>query len=114
MGVVGDGRVGGGDKQASGHAEVDDPLCVFVGVPGKVADDVFPDAVDALDDAVFKAGGLFAGGGLHWLGVRAEPYLDDLLAVDAVVDSARDGFDLGQLGHGEILALGATSTGARL
>ncbi len=116
VGVVGERRAWGGHKQPPRHPEMDDPLgnyrgtlgsCGLVRVPHKIADNVFPYPVDALDPPVFEAQSLFDRAGFHGFRVRAKPYLGDAFAVDPVMHTASDGLDFGQLGHGAILSPGA-------
>ena len=129
MGVGSDGRVGSGDKEAAGHAEMHDPLpCVGqtpcghcmertfgpCGLQTRFAPqafgsglshcaqahhDVFADAFDAEDGAAFEAFGLVGGGILEGLAMRAEPDVGDAVVAYAGVDAAGDGFHLGEFGH---------------
>jgi len=114
VGVRGDGRIGGGDEKAAGHAQVDDPLGVDFGRNGtriflqrraQLADDVLAGAVDGDDEAAGERGGLDGGRRLEGLGMRGEPGVNDAVAVDAPVDAAGNGFHLGQFGHEVILRL---------
>jgi hypothetical protein len=58
---------------------------------------VFADAFDAENGAAFEAFSLFGWRCFEGLAVRAEPDVGD--AVEAGVDAASDGFDLGKFGH---------------
>ena len=108
VGVRGDGALWGGDEEAAGHAEVDDPLGLgwAGGSGGEGADDVFADAADGEDDEVFEAGCLGGGGSGEGFGVGAEPGFADAVPLEALVDAAGDGFDFGQFGHCWILVDG--------
>jgi len=53
--------------------------------------------------APFEPPGLPRRRGLEWLPVPAKPDLDDAVVAQALVYSARDRFDLRQLGHRSIL-----------
>jgi hypothetical protein len=39
----------------------------------------------------------------EWLRVRAEPRVDDTIALHAIMNAARDGFNLRQFGHRSIV-----------
>lgn len=110
-----------GDEQAARHAEVDEELGNTgmrgqrrwdrrrIG-SGEVEDDGLADAVDVVDAAASEGGGDEVGGGLEGLGLVAEPYGADPVALDALVDAVGDGFDFGKLGHEGIL--GCKSSGS--
>ena len=112
MGVGSDRTFRGGDEQAAGHAEMDDPLGIRFAASSppraaacnaQFADNVLAGAMDGEDGAAFKASGLACGRGFEGLAVAAEPGFDDPVAAHARVDSAGNGFYLRQLGHRSIV-----------
>ena len=104
------GHGGGGDEQASGHAEVDDPLNGSVsrsgvsGASAEVEDDVLADAVDALDVLAGEGFGHLGWRGLEGLLVAAEPYGLNAVSADAFVHAGGDGFDFGEFGHAALFS----------
>ena len=110
MGVRGDLGVWGGDEEATRHAEVDDPFGNYLvcggltfGLSGEANDDVFADALDVEDGAIFEAFGLERRPGFEGLFVGAEPGFDDAVAAQALVDAASDCFYFRQLRHSVIV-----------
>jgi len=109
--------VRGSHEQAAGHAEVNDPLSIWlrvgIGLRGwggvgrrggaQLADDVLARPVNREDDAAGEALCLARARSFEGLGVGAEPRLDDAVAAQAFVYSAGDGFNFGQFGHRFIL-----------
>ncbi len=114
MGVRGDGHVGGSNKQATGHAEVNDPLgvclrvriclrgcglCVCGGIRrrdlAELADDVLTGAMNRQDYAAGKAFCLARARSFEGLRVRAEPRIDDAVEAQALIDTAGDGLHFG-------------------
>jgi hypothetical protein len=115
-----DGRVGSGDEQTAGHAEVHDPLTCRLRPElrafllrlllhlGRIpvcqfANNVLTGAVDGVQDAAFEAARLTCGGCFERFPVRAEPDLYDAVAVHAGVHTVGDGFNFREFGHEEIV-----------
>jgi hypothetical protein len=109
--VGGDRILGCSDQQATGHAEVDDPLGVWLrgcgaywwGFGAQFADDVLAGSMDPENDAAGEAFCLARAGSFERLGVRTEPHIHDPIKAQALVDSTGDGFNFGQFGHRFIL-----------
>lgn len=107
-----DGRPGTGDKQAAGHAQVNDPLGVGRGSRrsgglrpsyagrSKLTNDMFAGAMDGENNAAFEALGLPGGRGLEGFAMGAEPCGGDPVAAHTLIDAAGDGFYFRELGHG--------------
>ncbi len=87
--------------QAPGHAEVNDPLgsCAEILIR-QVEDDMFSHSSHGSDAAVFQRRGDRRGGRFQRFFFLAEPDGFDNLARDPFGQSARDGFDFGEFGHG--------------
>ena len=118
VGVRNDGLVSVGDDEASGHAEVDDPLVRGGGVRcgrlrGEVADDVFADSADGQEPGAGESVLLLAQRGFHGFAIAAEPGAEDLSVQDALVNAAGNGFDFRQFGHRLIVGRGCGHAWAR-
>lgn len=70
----------------------------------ELADDVFAGAMDGKEDAAYEAPDKFLRRGSEGLRVRAEPDVEDLVAVHPLMDAAGDGFHFGEFGHRLIIA----------
>lgn len=104
VGVRWNGDLGWGDEQASGHAEMDDPLgfgLVRGLAAAEIEDDVLALAVDAVDAEAGEGVGHLGAWGFEGLLVTAEPDGEDALAAHAGVDSVGDGFDFGEFRHSD-------------
>ncbi len=98
MGVRGDGGLGCGDQQASGHAEVYEELRGRL-FAREIDDDGLANAVDAVDAAASKGLDDFVRRRFERLRLVAGPDRADGLAVNAFVDAVGDRFDFGEFGH---------------
>lgn len=101
-----------GDKQAPGHAQVNDPLsrnghglrlCCSCVRRAQFADDVLSGAVDGNDDTARKAARLPRRRIFEGLAMRSEPCVQDAVAAQARVHTAGDGLNFRQFGHIPIL-----------
>ena len=100
VGVWRQGSLGRGDKQAAGHAEVDEKLSGRA-VAIKVDHDGLANAVNAEDAGLGEGVDQERGRRFEGLGLVAGPDGAHNLAVYAVVDAVRDGFDFGKFRHGQ-------------
>ena len=60
--------------------------------------------MDRKKHTAHQPAGEYFGRSFEGLRVRTEPYLDDSLAADSLVDASGDRFHLGEFGHGLIIA----------
>lgn len=86
-----------GDEEASGHAEVDDPLRGLVA--REVEDDVLSDSSDFLDASAFECFDDQFGWRLQWFRFVAQPHGIDRVARNTTIDTVGDGFDFREFGH---------------
>ena len=98
VGVGRDGRVGGGDEETAGHAEVDEELGGFF-LSGEVDNDGLAYAVDAVNPAAGEDFRDLVGWRFEGLRFVAGPDGADGLAVDSFVDAVGYGLDFGEFGH---------------
>jgi len=114
VGMWGERALRRGDKEAPGHAQVDDPLRGWSGsnllhkaaarsARTQFADNVLAGAMNGENDASLKAFGLTGRRGFEGFAMAAEPGLDDLVAANPRVHATGDGFNLRQLGHPPIV-----------
>ena len=86
---------------AARHSEMDYPLRRPV-LRGEVGDDVLADAAEAFDSCAAQHASNFLGWRFQQVGFIADPNLLDAVSGEVLVQAARDGFHLGQLGHGTV------------
>src|SRR5271157_4392554 len=94
------------DQQASGHAEMHDPLSADCRRPAPIAarslqveDDVFANPSHMRDVGSLQNCRDFSCWRFQWLWLLAEPDRFDNVARDALVETSGNGFDFGQFGH---------------
>ena len=95
----GDRRIGCGDEETAGHAEVDEELRGLL-LTHQVDDYGLADTVDAPDATTREGFDDFVGRGFEGLGFIARPDGADGLTVHASVDAVGYCFDFGELWHG--------------
>ena len=110
-------RVGRGNQQSPGHAEMNDPLCRrrlcrwqlfcrlrrFAAGWTQFEDDVLSGAMDIQDSTALELASLAGGGRFERFAMGGKPGFDNAVPANPGVDTAGDRFHLGQFGHDLIL-----------
>ncbi len=110
MSVCGDWRFGMRDQEASGHAEMDNPLkgdgvwsrCIGLSLR-QITDEMFADSMCSHEPATRERALLLCGWCLHRLRIMTEPCGNDPCSAHTRINTARNGFDFGQFRHTSIL-----------